>query len=179
MVAAWPAASLVGSYELLLWLIRSTATSDMTHERPAGQPGGPADHPSIGVRLVPAPDTGSPESAGTATLSTIINKPTGSAWLPGTADRASEPGDRCPDQSYQPGDQAEAKWSGPPATGTGELTDPDADGAAVAAYQASLKAGEPLSERKLAAMFGKTSRRGPATAWPKHEPHRRAMAVHA
>jgi len=28
-----------------------------------------------------------------------------------------------------------------------------------AAYQASLKAGEPLSERKLAAMFGKTSRR--------------------
>ena len=31
--------------------------------------------------------------------------------------------------------------------------------AAVAAYRASLQAGRPLSERKLAGMFGKTSRR--------------------
>ena len=31
--------------------------------------------------------------------------------------------------------------------------------AAVAAYQASLQTGRPLSERKLAGMFGKTSRR--------------------
>ena len=30
---------------------------------------------------------------------------------------------------------------------------------AVTAYQASIDAGRPLSERKLAAMFGKTSRR--------------------
>jgi hypothetical protein len=29
----------------------------------------------------------------------------------------------------------------------------------VAAYRASIAEGEPLSERKLAAMFGKTSRR--------------------
>jgi len=31
--------------------------------------------------------------------------------------------------------------------------------AAVAAYRASLRTGRPLSERKLAGMFGKTSRR--------------------
>jgi len=31
--------------------------------------------------------------------------------------------------------------------------------AAVAAYRASIDIGRPLSERKLAAMFGKTSRR--------------------
>jgi hypothetical protein len=31
--------------------------------------------------------------------------------------------------------------------------------AAVAVYRASLDVGKPLSERKLAAMFGKTSRR--------------------
>lgn len=35
----------------------------------------------------------------------------------------------------------------------------DVDAAAVAAYRSSLSSGRPLSERKLAAMFGKTSRR--------------------
>jgi hypothetical protein len=35
----------------------------------------------------------------------------------------------------------------------------DVNTAAVAAYRASLGTGKPLSERKLAAMFGKTSRR--------------------
>ena len=37
--------------------------------------------------------------------------------------------------------------------------DQDIDGAAVAAYRASIDGGRPLSERKLAVMFGKTSRR--------------------
>jgi hypothetical protein len=35
----------------------------------------------------------------------------------------------------------------------------DINKAAVAAYRASIDGGKPLSERKLAAMFGKTSRR--------------------
>jgi hypothetical protein len=35
----------------------------------------------------------------------------------------------------------------------------DVNAAAITAYRASLDTGEPLSERKLAAMFGKTSRR--------------------
>jgi hypothetical protein len=37
------------------------------------------------------------------------------------------------------------------------------DATAVAAYRASLDSRQPLSERKLAAMFGKTSRR-----WARH-----------
>jgi hypothetical protein len=35
----------------------------------------------------------------------------------------------------------------------------DVDTEAVAAYRAGLRSGAPLSERKLATMFGKTSRR--------------------
>ena len=41
----------------------------------------------------------------------------------------------------------------------GEDSEEDINGAAVAAYRASIDSGKPLSERKLAAMFGKTSRR--------------------
>jgi hypothetical protein len=37
--------------------------------------------------------------------------------------------------------------------------DGDINAAAVAAYRASVQAGQPLSERKLAQKFGKTSRR--------------------
>jgi hypothetical protein len=44
-------------------------------------------------------------------------------------------------------------------TGTiGEATEEDINLAAVAAYR-TIATGRPLSERKLAAMFGKTSRR--------------------
>jgi len=37
VVAAWPAVSLVGSYELLVWLIRTSGTAE--HRPPAGHPG--------------------------------------------------------------------------------------------------------------------------------------------
>ena len=42
---------------------------------------------------------------------------------------------------------------------TGEDREEDINVAAVAAYRTSIESGRPLSERKLAAMFGKTSRR--------------------
>jgi hypothetical protein len=45
--------------------------------------------------------------------------------------------------------------AGPTAGGSEE----DINVAAVAAYRASIDSGKPMSERKLAAMFGKTSRR--------------------
>ena len=50
---------------------------------------------------------------------------------------------------------------GPGTSGTAAATAPagDVDAAAVAAYRASVREGRPLSERKLAAAFGKTSRR--------------------
>jgi len=63
---------------------------------------------------------------------------------PGPADRQI----RRRDQTDQiPG----STWSG--------RADSDVNAAAVAAYCASVRTGEPLSERKLASMFGKTSRR--------------------
>ena len=40
-----------------------------------------------------------------------------------------------------------------------ESSEDDINAAAVAAYRTSISTGRPLSERKLAAMFGKTSRR--------------------
>jgi hypothetical protein len=55
-------------------------------------------------------------------------------------------------------DQADQVPGWPPAAGasSGQM---DTDAAAVAAYRARLEAGTPLSERKLAGMFGKTSGR--------------------
>ena len=45
------------------------------------------------------------------------------------------------------------------ADSVGDDSEMDINMAAVAAYRASIDGGKPLSERKLAAMFGKTSRR--------------------
>ncbi len=45
--------------------------------------------------------------------------------------------------------------------------------AAIAAYYASIQSGAPLSERKPAQMFGKTSAAGHATAWTKPGKHHR------
>jgi hypothetical protein len=56
-------------------------------------------------------------------------------------------------------DQTADQSSGPPGPVTTVSPDGDINAAAVAAYRASLQAGRPLSERKLAGQFGKTSRR--------------------
>jgi Protein of unknown function (DUF2637) len=59
VIAAWPAVSLVGSYELLIWIIR-TAAGDLVR-RPAADHGGPpADYYSCSLRLAAAqgPDAG-------------------------------------------------------------------------------------------------------------------------
>lgn len=54
---------------------------------------------------------------------------------------------------------APAQADGSPEDGTDDIN--------AAAYRTSVETGRPLSERKLAEMFGKTSRLGPATAWPR------------
>jgi hypothetical protein len=106
VVAAWPAVSLVGSYELLVWIIRTAADG--------------------GVVRVPRVDwAGGPDRDG---------------LFP-----AGQPADHSPVEDglaagSEPDDQSVAS-------------------AAVAAYRASVADGKPLSERKLAEMFGKTSRR--------------------
>ena len=72
------------------------------------------------------------------------------------ADQESGPGQgTAPDHADQDMDQIRAD-SGRADTARDES---ETNAAAVAAYRASLQAGRPLSERKLAGMFGKTSRR--------------------
>jgi len=115
-VAAWPAASLVGSYELLLWLIRTA-------------------------------------SPGVVARARVTDPFLGEAWSGG-------PGLTEADRTHRVSDNQVVGWDvAPGASVTGE----DISEAAVAAYRTSVSNGQPLSERKLAALFGKTSRR-----WARH-----------
>ncbi|HUY45819.1 MAG TPA: DUF2637 domain-containing protein [Streptosporangiaceae bacterium] len=160
-VAAWPAASLVGSYELLLWLIRTAAAGAVVRESAADHGPGSADQPVAGLRLVPSGDQDLPEDTGG----------------PGSHAGHGGPGDRSVGPVISSGwatgpDVLEAD-RGDWLAALGKTCWPDVDGAravgedgaenineaAVAAYRASIDTGKPLSERKLAAMFGKTSRR--------------------
>ena len=133
VVAAWPAVSLVGSYELLVWLIRTSG---------AARPGPSAEH----LRAMVRP----------AVLRRVLSRP-----QPLTASSTAGASARRPDQARRPADRA----AGQPAVPAGGQRD-DAvaeagavNDAAVAAYRLSVQAGNPLSERRLAQMFGRTSRR--------------------
>jgi hypothetical protein len=142
VVAAWPAASLVGSYELLLWLVRTGA---------GGASPGPAtsraDHAAARLRLVSALPGGPDERE--------------TVRAPGTGDQDSGPDWVGPDQADKAACQPADAWSA--RTDCECAGEAGLEAAAVAVYRASLDAGQPLSERKLAARFGKTSRR-----WARH-----------
>jgi hypothetical protein len=76
------------------------------------------------------------------------------------ADRVSEPDQYEAGHAYRAAGQMAAAWTTPtPAPGAFEDGEDDINAAAVAAYRTSIETGRPLSERKLAQMFGKTSRR--------------------
>jgi hypothetical protein len=129
---AWPAVSLVGSYELLVWLIRTCGAADR---------GPSAGHLCTGAaccaaaRPVPVPAAGG-------------ERPGGSER--GTSDLARRPAGQAAGPSPVPaGGQRDDQ-----AREAGAVND-----AAVAAYRLSVQAGNPLSERRLAHMFGRTSRR--------------------
>ncbi len=153
VIAAWPAVSLVGSYELLVWIIRTAAAGDPVRGPSADQGGPPADHPG-GPPLGPgeasdawAQDPYEPVNslvADSANGTFAAAGPPGAPRRTGPADHPDHPGD-------DPG-----QVSGSPPLGRAEG---DVNAAAVAAYRASVRNGEPLSERKLAGMFGQTSRR--------------------
>jgi Protein of unknown function (DUF2637) len=129
VVAAWPAVSLVGSYELLVWLIRTSKVADR---------GPSAAHLRTGAacraarRLVPASAVDGERPGGTQR---------------DTSDPACWPAGR--DVGIPAGGQRDDE-----ALEARALND-----AAVAAYRLSVQAGNPLSERRLAQMFGRTSRR--------------------
>jgi hypothetical protein len=132
VAAAWSAVSLVGSYELLVWLIRTCGTAE--HRPPTEYLGNAA--------LCRA----AAHSATTAATG---------AGFPRQDERD------IPDQARQPA----ARVAGRPAVPARGQRDQAvreagaATDAAVAAYRRSAQAGNPLSERKLAQMFGRTSRR--------------------
>ena len=125
IVAAWPAISLVGSYELLVWLIRISRA--------------PTPVPPVGHLCENATCRGEARSAPAAAIDSEQHSPS-DRDLPAQGRRpAGIPVDA------QHGD-------GVPGAGADNC-------AAVAAYRLSVQAGNPLSERKLAQMFGRTSRR--------------------
>jgi hypothetical protein len=132
VVAVWPAVSLVGSYELLVWLIRTSG---------AAERGPSAEHP-----------------CNRAACRTAIS------FLPVSAvdgDRPGGSGRHASGPARRPAGQA-ARLPAIPANEQRDDEVPEAstvDDAAVAAYRLSVQAGNPLSERRLAQMFGRTSRR--------------------
>ena len=132
VVAAWSAVSLVGSYELLVWLIRASG---------AAARGPSAEYPSdsaacrAAARPVPASAADGERPAGTE------RGTPGPAWRPAGQAAGQSP--------IPAGGQRD----------NGALEASAVDDVAVAAYRLSVQAGNPLSERRLAQMFGRTSRR--------------------
>ena len=132
VVAAWPAVSLVGSYELLVWLIRASG---------AAARGPSAAHPSTSAacraaaRPIPAPAADGERLGGSARdTSDLARRPAGQAAGPSPAPAGGQRDDEAREASA-------------------------VNDAAVVAYRLSVQAGNPLSERRLAQMFGRTSRR--------------------
>jgi len=144
-VAAWPAASLVGSYELLLWLIRTVSANTADRVPIPDKAHTAADDHAAELRLVTTPAVGTSASVG-AQVDHLMPD-----WSAGheayrTADHHAAGPDAAVGQHV-------------PLRGSEEKV----SAAAVAAYRASIDNGKPISERRLAAMFGKTSRR-----WARH-----------
>jgi hypothetical protein len=132
VVAAWPAVSLVGSYELLVWLIR---TCGAAAPGPSAVLLGAGATCRAAVDALPAPASDGERSGGSER---------------GTSDPARRP-------ASQASGQLPILTGG---QGDDEVLEASAvNDAAVAAYRLSAQAGNPLSERRLAQMFGRTSRR--------------------
>ena len=156
VIAAWPAVSLVGSYELLLWIIRTAAAGEPARVPAADHGRQQPDQPWTG----PWPVAGQPPAAGGGPDGQVTGLAAVSGDAPESLVRADQrPGPR-PDQADHPADHpgaaADQVSGDPPLTGTGAGGDDIA--AAVTAYRSSVRQGAPLSERKLGGMFGKSRR---------------------
>jgi len=156
VIAAWPAVSLVGSYELLVWIIRTAAAGGLDRRPAADHAGWYADHPAHERPGASLPDAAPDGEVAPVGLGIGCgNGPQVQTRGP-AADQGSGPGQAAvKDHTGQDGDQIQA---GSRQSGTAR-DESETIAAAVAAYRASIQTGKPLSERKLAGMFGKTSRR--------------------
>jgi hypothetical protein len=156
VIAAWPAVSLVGSYELLVWIIRTAAAGALGRGPASDHTGRYADHPAHGRPGDSLPEaTPDREMARVGIVPGCGNGPQVQARRPEADQRRGPVQAAAPDHADQDADQTRV-GSGQVGTARDES---ETIAAAVAAYRASLQAGKPLSERKLAGMFGKTSRR--------------------
>ena len=122
VVAAWPAVSLVGSYELLVWLIRTCGAADR---------GPSARHLCTGAACCAAARPRSAPATDGERPGANQRDTSGPAWRPAgqAAGPLSVPADGERD------DEAREASAG--------------NDAAVAAYRLSVQAGNPLSERRL------------------------------
>jgi hypothetical protein len=157
VIAAWPAVSLVGSYELLVWIIRTATAGDLGRVPAADHRERPADHPGTKLLLAAAQEPeigpGTLQERGIG-LVPDVDGPPPLAQVAG-AGQQSGPGWNMANQADQMADHTPGF---PGLVGTERMAS-DVNAAAVAAYRASVQIGKPLSERKLAGKFGKTSRR--------------------
>ena len=176
VVAAWPAVALVGSYELLAWMIRTAAAGGPDRVPAADHSGPQVDHPGTSLRLAASQAREGPGTRHGRNASRMLDGLGGplpvarmaagdQAHGPGLngqdpADRADHSGrERGPGRSGPDHvDQEDRSADSPRLAGT-RRAGINVDAAAVAAYRASVQDGRPLSERKLAGMFGQTSRR--------------------
>jgi hypothetical protein len=170
VVAAWPAVALVGSYELLAWMIRTAAGREADHEPEADQRIPRALQPEVrrrpAVTVQNEPTGRNPRRYGVSRQSKDM---TGPHHESRPVSLVRGPGSTGPEQANQMGksgcavpDQAHHADGSARLDRAGELIG-SLNIAAVAAYRASVAEGKPLSERKLAEAFGTTSRR-----WARH-----------
>ncbi len=152
VIAAWPAVSLVGSYELLVWIIRTATAADVVREPAADQPWA-ADQSQPDLRSVPDVSLNGPR----ADVGLVPVSKTGPQFLVRTIgpDQESGPALETVNHAHHRV-QRSGIGSGMSDANGGE---DEISRAAIAAYRASVESGKPLSERKLAGMFGRTSRR--------------------
>jgi Protein of unknown function (DUF2637) len=156
VIAAWPAVSLVGSYELLVWIIRTAAAGGPDRGPTADHTSWYADHPAQGRTGASLPEAMPDNEVARVGLVPGCGYGPQVQTSGPDAGQGSGPGQStAPDHADQDADQVR---SGSGQAGT-VRDESETIAAAVAAYQASLQTGRPLSERKLAGMYGKTSRR--------------------
>jgi hypothetical protein len=164
VVAAWPAVSLVGSYELLAWIIRTAAAGGpdqvpaADHRKPVADQARTGPWPAPGPAADAGPVSRYERVIGLAPATADSSQLPASAAVAGPRTRADGSVPDHPDHADHHTDHADQVPGSPSAAGTsgGEI---ETAAAAVAAYRASVQDGQPISERKLAEMFGKTSRR--------------------
>ena len=132
VVAAWPTASLVGAYELLVWQIR---TSGAVKRGPSAEHLCNRAACRTAIRSLPVSAVDGDCSGGSEHhASDPLRRPAGQAARLLAIPTNQQRDDEVPEASA-------------------------VNDAAVAAYRLSVQAGNPLSEGRLAQMFGRTSRR--------------------